>query len=117
LHSFITPFGIVRESHLWKPLVVESQPTWALEMDFEQALLEWLPNTRLGRYRFVGLSAPDVYDAAGKPSSLTMELGEGSTVRIAGHGYLDGQRAVLVMNAISVVEMIEPRSIFSISQR
>jgi hypothetical protein len=64
MYSFITPSGMVRESHLWKPLVVERRPTWVLEMDFEQARLEWLPNTRLGRYRFVSLSAPDVYDAA-----------------------------------------------------
>ena len=81
---FITPAGTVRESHLRKPLMVEGHPTWALEMDFEGVLLEWLPNTRLGRYRFISLSAPEVYDAAGKPSTLTTELGEGTAVKIGG---------------------------------
>jgi hypothetical protein len=114
LDSFITPAGIVRESHLWKPLLVERQLAWVLEMDFGQARLEWLPNTRLGRYRFIGLSAPDVYDGAGKPSSLTTELGEGSVIRVAGHAYVDGLRTVLNLNAISVLAMIEPANIFMV---
>ena len=117
MEAFITSPGTVRESRIWKPLVIERQPVWMIEMDFEEDLPKWSPNTRLGRYRFISMSAPDVYDATGKRSTITTEFGEGSVIRIAGEGYLNGPQAVLVMNAVSTVTMVEPKSIFTMDQR
>jgi hypothetical protein len=66
-----------------------------------------------GLYRFVAVSAPTTYNGIGKPLALAGEVGRGSTIRIAGNRSLNGRRTVLIMNAVSVIELVEPQNVFS----
>jgi hypothetical protein len=98
-------------SRLFDPFVVYTDRIWFAEL----AVTDGWHHTALreGVWRFVSVTAPLIYDAAGKVLHLAGEIGTGSLIRIAGKAFMDGRRSVLTCKAISVIELIEPGNPFT----
>jgi hypothetical protein len=113
MSSFVTPRGVIRTAHIFRPFATPVGSIWYADIAFPDGWADIVSNGPLnGLYRFVAVAPPSIYDAKGRALTLAGELGKGSLVRIAGNRLEAGGRTVLTMKAVSVVEMVEPENPF-----
>jgi hypothetical protein len=114
MQTFVTPPGVVRAVHIFRPLVTPVGSIWYCDISFSGGWDDIACNGPLaGMYRFVAVSAPTIYDGKGKAKALAGEIGGGSIIRVAGNHLTRYRRNVLTMQAVSIVDLVEPENVFS----
>jgi hypothetical protein len=83
--SFVTPPGIVKVAHIWRPFGMPFGLIWYGDLAFEISGSDTAANNPLtGLWRLGVLSTPTINDSMGKIPMLSGKVGTGSTTRVSG---------------------------------
>jgi hypothetical protein len=110
--NFVTPIGTVRASHVIRPFRSQFGEIWFTDVAFDPPWPVGAPGGTLkGLIRFVSRTAPIIHDDAGTPYMAAEELEPGARIRVSGSWVKQGRRAILTMNTVRVVEVVQTSNI------